>query len=55
MTYYYVARVYSHTDTRYLWSIVSRRMINEADAEAWAEHMAELEPKREFFVISKKG
>jgi hypothetical protein len=49
--YYYVAREYSHTDKRRLWSIVSRRITYREDAESWAEFQQSFEPKHRFFVV----
>jgi len=36
---WFVARLYSHTDRRLLWSIVSRPMKSKHDAEVWADFM----------------
>jgi hypothetical protein len=53
-TKYYVVKMYSWTDRQQLWKIMSRPITNKFDAEIWKDHVSALEPKAEFFVVSRE-
>lgn len=45
---------YSHTDKRQLWKVESKPFIRQDGAESWMEYLQTEEPKKEFFIVSRK-